>query len=207
MIQLDWAAPKLTVEQVESLLMPILGSNYDGLLIEGKYLYVRSFEPVSGEIEQTIKDVYYSASAIPVPIAIQYSPPFAAKTLPDGRKLFRRKHGTSGTISGNSTGTINFSVPYENCKINKVELLNGKIGDSVNLKVYDTPTGTISGVPDYMLNQFGFDVYINNSYYEDTCNYDADLIEDMVVSLEYTNNSSESVTIYWNICLHEVVDP
>ena len=80
MIQLNWTAPTLTLQQVEGLFIPILGSNYDGLQTEGPYLYVRTFEPVSGDVEQIIRDSFYKASNLPQLISINSNPPFAEPT-------------------------------------------------------------------------------------------------------------------------------
>jgi hypothetical protein len=60
MIRIDWAAPKITVAEFEQFLSPYLGSNYDGILLESPYLYVRTFEPLTGEQETYIYDYVYS---------------------------------------------------------------------------------------------------------------------------------------------------
>lgn len=132
-------------------------------------------------------------------------PPFAAKVLPNGKKLFRRKHGVSETIEANSSGTISLVIPYALAKVNKVEIINCAVGDTADLKVYDTPTGTISTVPNYMLNQFGFDVVLPNGFYVDESNYDADLIQDMKIEITYTNNSDQNRLVGINIVLHQLV--
>lgn len=140
-----------------------------------------------------------------IPVKSVESPPFAAKILPDGRKLYRRKHGFSGTVDANSTANIDFIIPYNTAKLNELEVMNPSEGDSVDLEVYDTPTGTISGYPNVKLNQFGFGVYMPNALYRDRSNYDADVIKDMKVRVVYTNNTASSKTIYFNITLHEIV--
>jgi hypothetical protein len=140
-------------------------------------------------------------------VKIDYEPAFTSKTTIDGHKLFRRKHGFSITIPANSSNEVKFNVPYPMAKINKAEVVGGHIGDYVDFKVYDTPSGDISGYPDVLLNQFGFNVYIAEGFYEDVSNYDADLIEDMKVGVTYYNTSSSQVTIYINLTLHQTVDP
>lgn len=132
--------------------------------------------------------------------------PFASKTMPDGRKIFRRTHGISGIVAG-SPDSIVFNVPYANCKITGIEIINGDIGDSINLKVLDTPSGTISTIPDYMLNQFGFSTYISGGFHKYESNYDADLIENMKILIEYDaiNSNLLPKTVYINIILHEIV--
>ena len=130
--------------------------------------------------------------------------PFSKKLTEDGRKIYRRKHGVSNSINANSTGTIEIIIPYNNCKIDQVEIAGCEVGDSVDLKVYDTPTGTISGVSSKMLNQFGFSIYMRNDFYKDKSDYDVDLIKDMKVEVSYNNNGASSKNISVNFTLHEV---
>jgi hypothetical protein len=131
--------------------------------------------------------------------------PFSAKELDGGVKLFRRKHGVSATIPANSSGTISLVIPYPQCKIDQAEIVNCAVGDTVDLKVYDTPTGTISTVPNFMLNQFGFGVTMPDNFYVDKSNYDADLIQNMKVEVTYYNNSASPRDIGVNITLHQLV--
>lgn len=130
---------------------------------------------------------------------------FAQKVTKEGKKLFRRKHGTKKIIVANSTDTLELVVPYPLAKINQAEIMNCSAGDTVDLRVYDTASGTISTVPNYMLNQFGFGVIMPNGTYVDESNYDADLIQGMKIQISYTNNSSEPREIGLNITLHQVV--
>jgi len=109
MIQLNWTAPTLTLQQVEGLFIPILGSNYDGLQTEGTYLYVRTFEPVSGDIEQIIRDSFYKASNIPQQISVNSNPPFAEPTY----RTKRNATSTLASISPNTTQTIDFHLTEE----------------------------------------------------------------------------------------------
>jgi hypothetical protein len=141
------------------------------------------------------------------PSVANINQPFASKILSDGKKLYTRIHGISATVSG-AADNIDFSVPYNNCKITGIEIFNGELGDKINLKILDTPTGTISGVANYTLNQFGFNVYIDSAMYRYQSNYDADLIKDMVLRLEYDAITADESpkTVYVNIILHEVKD-
>lgn len=142
-------------------------------------------------------------------------PPFAAKTLPiTGQKLFRRKHGVSETVTAGQSKDIKLIVPYNLVKINKAEIINGKAGDTVDLKILDTPQGHIqlsmgtppeSVIPSLMLNQFGFDVNVPDGFYVDESNYDADMIKDMEIVITYKNNDISDRTVGINITLHEVI--
>jgi len=136
--------------------------------------------------------------------SVNSQPPFASKTLSDGTKLFRRKHGFSITIPANSNVEEKFNIPYTACKITKAEVINSLHGDKVDFKVYDNEDGDISGYPDVMLNQFGFGVYMSNEMYEDESQYDADLIAGMQIGVTYYNNSDSERTVYINLTLHEL---
>jgi len=134
--------------------------------------------------------------------------PFSKKTLPNGYKLFRRKYGIRMNCIKNSSTLFNFIVPYAQAKINQIEIVDGHAGDQLDFKVYDTPTGTISTVPNLMLNQFGFLVEIPNGFYRDESQYDADMIQDMKIEVTYKNNdlnNDKSVGI--NIVYHQLVAP
>lgn len=132
--------------------------------------------------------------------------PFADKTLPNGKKLFTRIHGISVNVQG-SPDTIDFVVPYAACKISGIEVIGGHIGDKVSFQVLDTPTGTLSGVPNYMLNQFGFDMNVAKDFYNYKSMYDADLIQNMKLRVIYdATDEAFPRPIYINFILHEVKD-
>jgi hypothetical protein len=130
--------------------------------------------------------------------------PFKSKITKYG-KMYRRKHGfVSEDVAAGDTVTIDLPVPYNNVKINEIEFINCLDGDTCNLQVLDTPTGTFSTIPNCMLNQFGFEVQLPNGPFKDHSDYDADLIKDMDVRLIYTNNSTVTRKVRGNIVWHEV---
>ena len=130
--------------------------------------------------------------------------PFKSKITKHG-KMYRRKHGfISENVLGGETIIIDLPVPYNNVKINEIEFINCVDGDTCNLQVLDTPAGLLSTIPNYMLNQFGFDVQLPNGPFKDYSDYDADLIKDMSVRLIYTNNTLETKQVKGNIIWHEV---
>lgn len=86
--------------------------------------------------------------------------------------------------------------------INEIEIINCETGDSVDFFVLDSDTGTYTTVPNYPLNQFGFDVKCPNDFYRRLSNYDADLLQGMQLYLVYNSKSAKSV--YVNYILHEV---
>lgn len=136
------------------------------------------------------------------------SQPFTDKILENGCKLFRRKHGLRKNCVKDSNTDFDFIVPYDLAKINEIEVVDGFSGDCLDLKVLDDPTGTISTIPDYMLNQFGFDVEIPDGFYRDISSYDADVIKDMKIKVIYKNKDTvNDRSIGINIVYHEVVAP
>ena len=141
--------------------------------------------------------------------------PFAAKRLPNGKKLYRRIHGITTNVDDIEV-TLDFTVPYTACKILGLQILNGKLGDKANFKVLDTVDGLVQqsmGVPaqyitpHLQLNQFGFDVYIEPGIAKYPSKYDADLIAGMVLRIEYDAiDELLPRTVYINYDLHEVKD-
>lgn len=143
-------------------------------------------------------------SRILTPIAVENTSPFADKILPNGSKLFKRVHGVSQQVS-NSLVNIDFSIPYANCKITGMEIISAVAGDVCNFKILDTPSGTISGVANAQLNQFGFNVNIASIFYKHESNYDADLIQDLKIRIEYLpKDTSSTRDVFINLILHEV---
>lgn len=126
--------------------------------------------------------------------------PFSSKKL-GNQKIFMRVNGTSGSVSSNASN-IDFTVPYDFCKITGIEIINAEFGDVANFRVLDTPSGTISGFSNVQLNEFGTSVNITEKFYRFESSYDADLIKDMTLRVNYTSISSK--TVYINFILHEV---
>ena len=133
------------------------------------------------------------------------SEPFSTKVLQDGKKLYRRKHGNIFNAVAESTSIHDFVIPYPHCKIDKIEIINCAVLDTVNLKVIDTAEGAYSTVPNYTLNQFGFDTVMTEGYYIDESHYEADLYLGMILRVEYSSNVTVNKTIGLNLVLHEVV--
>lgn len=138
---------------------------------------------------------------------------FDAKELPNGKKLFRRSHGITTLMIANGETTVDFVIPYNACKMNKMEIFWLPEEVKLDLKVLDTPSGTIQAsfgvseedrVPNLEVNQFGFNVNAAKDYYVDESKYDADLIKDMVVRIVLKNSTEISKTVGINLILHEV---
>lgn len=114
----------------------------------------------------------------------------------------------------NTNEELSLVMPYPAAKFNKVEIVGGKEGDYIDLIVYDSLVGIVqqamgvpaeSVTPNLLLNQFGFSVCIGSGVYSDESSYDADLYQDMEISLVYYNTSDSAITVGVNWTLHELV--
>ena len=134
-------------------------------------------------------------------IANQPAPaPFAAKTI-GTKKLYKRVNGVQSAVIVGSTDIL-FTVPYAWCKITGLELIGAETLDRVSLYILDSTTGTYSTIPNYTLNQFGFNVNSAKDYYNHTSEYDADLYLNMQIKVSYTSISAKTIGV--NFILNEV---
>jgi len=131
---------------------------------------------------------------------------FASKILPNGKSLFRRIHGIKLTTDGTSNAQkIIFTVPYTSAKITSTEIIGAELGDKIDFKILDTAAGTVSTIPNYPLNQFGFGVYPSKERYEQKSEYDADLFLGLQLEITITPVDTTVRDVYFNLVLHEVV--
>lgn len=126
--------------------------------------------------------------------------PFAAKTIAD-KSIFKRAVGKRYSLSS-GTNTLVYVVDFVSCKMTGLELIGGEAGDYVDLRILDTAAGTVSTIPNYPLNQFGFEVNIAAGHHREDSNYDADLFVGLQVEVTYESISAKDVGI--NYILHEV---
>ena len=132
--------------------------------------------------------------------------PFGAKKLRDGRSLFRRIHGLKLDLDTSGTDQkVTFLVPYVSAKITSTEIIGAKLGDRIDFKVLDTAAGTVTTVPNYPLNQFGYNVYPSEERYEQKSEYDADLFVGLQLEITVKPVDSVARSVYFNLVLHEVV--
>jgi hypothetical protein len=117
--------------------------------------------------------------------------PFGSKRVKEG-SLYTRMHGVQYAIDA-GVNTIEFPIPYVQCKISGVEFVNSEDLDTVSLEVY---MGTTK------LNQFGFSVNLTKEMYKYESNYDADLFAGLKLVIQYTSLSAKTIGI--NYILHEV---
>lgn len=126
--------------------------------------------------------------------------PFASKII-NGKNLYKRVHGLQ-MIGSVGTNVFDFIIPYNQCKITGVEIIGASSCDTADLGVYDTLTGTFSGIPNCKLNQFGFTVTISKDYYEQKSEFDSDLYKGMRVELRITSKNIGLIGI--NLILNEL---
>lgn len=195
------ALDRLTNEIVTSTIVAAL----DYCTALGSTLEVYFKASLSSSDETTLGNLVIAHSGISLPgdaneVLVLSNPAFSAKTV-GTKKLYSRSTGAKYTVVVGAN-TLDFVVPYNEVKFNGLQICNGKVGESVNLKVLDTPTGTISGVPDYQLNQFGYSVNMPDGFYQRESAYDADLIKDLKIRMEYT--ATEARYLYVNYLIHEL---
>lgn len=152
------------------------------------------------DIMDTSMAIDFMKSAVPQKIHIESMPVFADKFF-RGMRIYRRLHGIQATLVQGSN-TIIWSVPYNWAKITSVQIIGGETLDFASLIVLDSPTGTISGIPNFTLNQFGFSANISAGFFESKSKYDADLYKDLQIKIEY--NSVSAKTVGFNFVLDEV---
>jgi hypothetical protein len=167
---------------------------------------------ISTAEKSTLDDLVdaHDASVLPeqIPMAVKIPEtlpviqlPFAAKRTQSGLRLFRRLHGITASLAAGSN-EIAFTCPYDHAKITGLEVINCEALDTANFEVFDTPTGTYSGIPDLKLNQFAFDVVLKKDHHAHVCHYDSDLFKDLVVKITYQSLSAKTIGV--NFFLDEV---
>lgn len=132
-----------------------------------------------------------------------YAYPFASKKIGQFG-LFKRLTGVTFDLLAASTTTVDFVIPYNNCKLDGVDILWAPEGVTADFKVLDTPTGTLSGVPNYPLNQFAFSAAIEKDFHREKSQYDADLIKDLKIRFILTYAGLTGKPMAVNLHLHEV---
>jgi len=125
----------------------------------------------------------------------------AAKTLPDGKKLYARNTGLQYAVTTGSN-TLSYTATYPWVKLLGVECINCESLDTVDFKVYDTNTGTYSGVPNLLLNQFSYTLNLSAGYYSRTSLFDADMYAGMIIQMTYVSVSNKTIGL--NLIMNEV---
>jgi len=124
--------------------------------------------------------------------------PFASK----GKNHFRGKGVKLLCPKGEATN-IDYAIPAGTFRFNGIEVLNGDYGDEVQLQIVDTVAGSYSGVPSYVLDQFG-DTWNMSKELKKVLPYEATIYSGMIIRVKYTNNTENDKMVYVNHDLHLV---
>lgn len=205
MMILSWNSPKITVEELDFFLRNYLSSAFDGVVVNGTKVEIYTFSDLTTDQEDYIRNWFYTLNDIPIQVkSSSTNLPFASKTIETSsgvKKLYKRVVGKQFAVDV-GLNTLSFTIDFDWVKINGIEFLNSETLEKASLSVYDTSTGTYSTIPDYKLNQFGFDVNLCHDFYRWGSEYDADLYRGMIIKIEYTSTSQKSVGV--NYMLNEV---
>lgn len=132
-------------------------------------------------------------------------PPISAKTIVVNgitKNIFKRFTGISQPLNQGSNTFMWTQANFPWVKFLGVEVIGAELGDTCDLYVLDTTTGTYSGVPNYQLNQFGFTVNVGPSFYKRESSFDADMYQGLQIKFVY--NSVSAKTVYINFDMNEV---
>jgi len=129
---------------------------------------------------------------------INRSHPFGAKA-----DLNFRGTGISGTLAAGEEKQLDMAVAWPKVELTGVEIMGGSLGDNVQLKIVDTEEGTYSTIPNYVLNQFGYDWNLPGTLYIKELPYNATLYQGMKIAVVYKNNSTDATEVFINFDIHE----
>jgi hypothetical protein len=145
----------------------------------------------------------YKANANSI-VPISYDLPFSAKKLAIGgaiKNLFARNTGKQFSVTTGSNDLL-YTATFPWVKMIGLECIGAEIGDYAELRVYDTPAGTYSGVANALLNQFGYTLNMAKDYYTRSSPFDADVYQGMILKITYTSVSNKTIGI--NYLMNEV---
>lgn len=138
-------------------------------------------------------------------VAVSSAPAFAAKTVVVNgvtKSLFKRFTGISQALTAGANTFTWTQANFPWVKFLGLEVINGEVGDTCDLYVLDTATGTYSGHANYPLNQFAFTANVAPNFYRHVSEYDSDMYQNLQIKFVY--NSVSAKTIYLNFDMNEV---
>lgn len=191
----------------------------DHIQVDGTNAVTIIFRDILSTDDQTTLDTIVSTHVpIPLPentilsVAVQSQPaltviaqpPYGSKTITVGngtKKLYARFTGVQFSVSQGSN-TLNYVVTYAWAKLLGIEVVNCEALDNADLKVYDTASGTYSGVPNLLLNQFSYTINLPKDFYVRMAQFDADIYAGMVIQITYVSQSAKTIGL--NLLIDEV---
>jgi hypothetical protein len=117
--------------------------------------------------------------------------------------LYSRNTGIQTTVV-NGANTITYVATYQWVKFLGIEIIGGGVGDFGSLIVYDSTSGTYTGVANFALGQFGYTLNIAPNFYTRQSPFDADLFVGMQLKFTYNSVSVLAKSIGLNLIMNEV---
>ena len=145
---------------------------------------------------------YKSISNLPIGNPIKPLPSNIDET---GKKLFARLTGLPPvTVLAGQAENFDFSFPYSVGKVNSSEIIGCNAHDIADFFVLDDNVGTYTTVPNYTLNQYGFDVNLKEGFHEFYCEYPGTIYQNMILRVRYENKSDVDTKVSINLKIHEL---
>lgn len=135
-------------------------------------------------------------------VAITSTPPLANNNAGNGKFFYQRAVGIRQTLSAGSNTFTWTQSTFPMSQVYAIEVIGAENGDYTDFIVLDTSTGTLSGVPNYPLNQFGFTTNLAPGFYSREAKFPATIIEGLQFKFVYNSVSAKTVGI--NIIFHEI---
>lgn len=98
-------------------------------------------------------------------------------------------------LTQGSNTFIGHTVSKAHVKMSGLKIMNGEALDYTDVKILDDTSGTYTGTPNALLNQYGFSCNVAKDMHYETCNYDADLYYGMQIQFVYNSQSAKTIGI------------
>jgi len=137
-------------------------------------------------------------------VTVAATPAFGSKTITVSgvtKKLYARNVGFQAPLTAGAN-IVDYTATFPWSKLLGAEVINSEALDTIDLKVYDTATGTYSGYPNALLNQFAYSVNLPKDYYIRMANFDADIYVGLIIRIIYTSVSAKTIGV--NLLFNEV---
>jgi hypothetical protein len=137
-------------------------------------------------------------------ISVNSEPSFKAKSQVIGgvlKKFYARNTGKQFAVTTGSN-ELSYTATFAWVKMIGVECVGAEALDTAELLVYDNALGTYSGVPNALLNQFGYTLNMAPGFYSRESPFDADVYAGMIIKINYVSVSNKTVGV--NFIMNEV---
>jgi hypothetical protein len=220
-MRLNWGNPKITLGEFHTYLQTLIGSQLDGLVDDGGYLYINTNSPLNGEQENAILSYYYSLSGAAQEVKMSSATSLSGVKEPNGMRA-RLVGAINQTITAGQTVNCDWLVPQLTYKgVNKPSIFDGieyfaenaKVGDRAQFQVVDkTGFGVLAGWYSqatfdamgncYVVEEFGKDWAMMPNEQNQISLYRALLVPGLHVRLKYTSTGSVDVNLVVNLFRH-----